>query len=398
MRAARRCGRGFALARRAPRSCAYYTRHERVGFGRGASRRLLGPPRRVRDRCARHRARAADLTSDRRGAARRSCAERRRVFHLCVRGRVSDGSARDRGPDDRQARDACARGGARRRRVAAGRLVPACGRLLGRARAHARDRPDHRRAAQGQAGASRPRGGQPRRASSKPDGGRARGARGSADGRRALDAAAHNARVIWATARIGTALDRVIRTLPLPLRNRLAATILEAVADVHARQVLATVAESPMTWLSADQAQWAPVLAARARRASAALAALPPMERHGLDAVLDVAARLYDAALYFEVHEWLEPHWVTASGPTRETLQGLIQTAVGWQHLANDNVAGARSLLTEGAARLRGQRLGARDLDAFGRATAMAATGLPASAPPPFPERQCDAREREESV
>jgi len=44
---------------------------------------------------------------------------------------------------------------------------------------------------------------------------------------------------------------------------------------------------------------------------------------------LDVAARLYEAALYFEVHEWLEPHWVTACGPTRETLQGLIQTAVG---------------------------------------------------------------------
>jgi hypothetical protein len=179
----------------------------------------------------------------------------------------------------------------------------------------------------------------------------------------------------------------VIRTLPLPLRNRLAATILEAVADVHARQTLARVAESPTTWLSADQAQWAPLLAARARRASDALSALPPSKSHGLDAVLDVAARLYEAALYFEVHEWLEPHWVTASGPTRETLQGLIQTAVGWQHLANNNVAGARSLLTEGAARLRGQRLGARDLDGFGRATATAATRLPAAAPPPFPER-----------
>jgi Domain of unknown function (DUF309) len=179
----------------------------------------------------------------------------------------------------------------------------------------------------------------------------------------------------------------VIRTLPLPLRNRLAATILEAVADVHARQTLARVAESPTTWLSADQAQWAPLLAARARRASDALSALPPSKSHGLDAVLDVAARLYEAALYFEVHEWLEPHWVTAIGPTREALQGLIQTAVGWQHLANDNVAGARSLLPEGAARLRGQRLGARDLDGFGRATAMAATRLPAAAPPPFPER-----------
>jgi hypothetical protein len=190
----------------------------------------------------------------------------------------------------------------------------------------------------------------------------------------------------------------VIRTLPLPLRNRLAATILEAIDDVQARRVLAMLAETPTTWLAQEEGQWAPLLAARARRASEALAALPPPLRHGLDAVLDVAAHLYEAGLYFEVHEWLEPHWMTASGPTRETLQGLIQTAVGWQHLANDNVAGARSLLTEGAARLHGRRLGGRDLDGFGRATAAAAQSLPTAAPPPFPERQHDASEREENV
>jgi hypothetical protein len=190
----------------------------------------------------------------------------------------------------------------------------------------------------------------------------------------------------------------VIRTLPLALRNRLAATILEAVDDVQARRVLATLAEAPATWLAADEGQWAALLAARARRASEALAALPPSSRHGLDAVLDVTARLYEAGLHFEVHEWLEPHWMTASGTTRDALQGLIQTAVGWQHLANDNVAGARSLLTEGAARLRGRRLGARDFDAYGRATAAAATSLPSAAPPPFPERRHDASEREESV
>jgi hypothetical protein len=190
----------------------------------------------------------------------------------------------------------------------------------------------------------------------------------------------------------------VIRTLPQALRNRLAATILEAVDDVQARRVLAMLAETPTTWLQAEESEWAPLLAARARRASDALAALPTPVRHGLDAVLDVAARLYEAGLYFEVHEWLEPHWMTASGPTRETLQGLIQTAVGWQHLANDNVAGARSLLAEGAGRLHGRRLGGRNLDGFGRATAVAAQSLPTAAPPPFPGRHHDASEREESV
>ena len=189
----------------------------------------------------------------------------------------------------------------------------------------------------------------------------------------------------------------MIRTLPLPLRNRLAATILEAVSDARARRALAAVAEAPDTWLGVDERHWAPLLAARARRASDALATLPPATTRGLDGVLDTAARLYEAGLYFEVHEWLEPHWMAASGETREALQGVIQAAVGWQHLANDNVAGARSLLTEAAARLRGQRLGGRDFDAFARATSAAVTGLPAATPPPFPERS-QASEREESV
>ncbi len=188
----------------------------------------------------------------------------------------------------------------------------------------------------------------------------------------------------------------MIRTLPLPLRNRLAATILEAVSDARARRALAAVAEAPDTWLGVDERHWAPLLAARARRASDALATLPPATTRGLDAVLDTAARLYEAGLYFEVHEWLEPHWMAASGETREALQGVIQAAVGWQHLANDNVAGARSLLMDGATRLHGQRLGARDFDGFARATAAASARVPSAAPPPFPCR--DASEREESV
>jgi uncharacterized protein len=178
----------------------------------------------------------------------------------------------------------------------------------------------------------------------------------------------------------------LIRTLPLLLRNRLAATIVEAVADAAARRTLVTLAGAPEAWLAAEERQWAALLASRARRASEALATLVPGERRDLDAVLDAAAALYGAGLYFEVHEWLEPHWMTASGEAREALQGLIQAAVGWQHLANDNVAGARSLLTEAAARLHGRRLGARDFDGFARATADAAASVPTAVPPPFPE------------
>lgn len=196
----------------------------------------------------------------------------------------------------------------------------------------------------------------------------------------------------------------MIPTLPLVLRNRLAATILAAACDAEARRTLTALAQAPQAWLGPDEQQWAPLLTARARRASEALAARAACGERagggcGLDAALDLAATLYAAGLHFELHEWLEPHWLAASGPTREALQGVIQTAVGWQHLANGNVAGARSLLREGAARLRGRRLGARDFDAFARATAQAAARVPSAVPPPFPERSSDASaRREESV
>lgn len=81
----------------------------------------------------------------------------------------------------------------------------------------------------------------------------------------------------------------------------------------------------------------------------------------------------------------LEPHWLVARDEAREALQGLIQIAVGWQHLANGNVAGARSLLSDGAARLHGGRLAGVDFDPFARAALDAVTRLPTATPPAFP-------------
>ena len=61
---------------------------------------------------------------------------------------------------------------------------------------------------------------------------------------------------------------------------------------------------------------------------------------------------------------------------------------MAFQHLANGNLAGARSLLVEAGARLHGRRLLGRDLDAFARAAGEAATRVAESRPvvaPPFP-------------
>ncbi len=68
---------------------------------------------------------------------------------------------------------------------------------------------------------------------------------------------------------------------------------------------------------------------------------------------LSAAGALFNAELFFEVHEILEPAWHGSQGPLRTFLQGLIQVAVGFHHRASGNRGGAASLLAEGNAKLR---------------------------------------------
>jgi len=182
-------------------------------------------------------------------------------------------------------------------------------------------------------------------------------------------------------------------TLPLSLRNRLAVLILDALHDGAARRGLEAVAAVCADPRALDPAGpppegfpaelfdrgadgWriregfgphAAAFGERAARAARALAdrplsaADPPLRPVGLAE----AATLFDAGLYFETHEVLEPFWMRAEGAEREALQGLIQVAVGFQHLANGNLEGARALLRDGATKLAGHRLDGRDTNAF---------------------------------
>lgn len=183
----------------------------------------------------------------------------------------------------------------------------------------------------------------------------------------------------------------MIPTLPLPLRNRLSETILAAFHDARAREELASLTRSDAVerWLAGADRRWAWSLTERARRAGDVLAGRPLRRPDvAVAAALDDAALLFDAGLHFEVHELLEPHWAASVDDVREALQGLIQAAVGFQHLANGNRAGARSLLAEAGERLHRRRLLGRDLDPFARATADMADAVDAGAPvvpPPFP-------------
>ena len=175
----------------------------------------------------------------------------------------------------------------------------------------------------------------------------------------------------------------MIPTLPLEPRNRLARLVLAALSDDDARHELAALATADVApaWLG-NHPEHHERLRARARAAFDALSRCPTMRVLSLDDGLVAAAALFDAGLGFEVHEVLEPFWAEAVGDARQALQGLIQIAVGYQHLANANLAGARSLISDGAARLRRSSLEELDLIAF--ADAVDATGVA----PPFPKRR----------
>jgi Domain of unknown function (DUF309) len=193
-------------------------------------------------------------------------------------------------------------------------------------------------------------------------------------------------------------------SLPLPLRNRLSELIVDSCHDADARRALEMLAglgadgraisggvgvpeRFPLDWfesrsgelrIKSGWTQHAGELRERAGRAWHVLGGRPldPPDAP-LGSILEAAALLFDARLYFEVHELLEPYWTQAKGAEREALQGLIQIAVGYQHFANGNEAGARALLAEGAARLHGRALGAAELEPFAHAVARSAASLP---------------------
>jgi len=110
-------------------------------------------------------------------------------------------------------------------------------------------------------------------------------------------------------------------------------------------------------------------VAARAARALSLFVGRPlDLPDAPLGTALGQAALLFDGRLYFEVHELLEPYWLRAMGRDRETIQGLIQVAVGFHHLANANTVGARALLHDGATKLLGRDIEGVNVDAFARA------------------------------
>src|SRR4029453_12825344 len=158
---------------------------------------------------------------------------------------------------------------------------------------------------------------------------------------------------------------------PLPLRNALATLCCDALDADDAYAALAWLA-SPDLAPSRDAAGRA--AAAHRRRG---MRPDDPITRAVVQAVA-----LWNERLFFEVHEVLEAVWQRETGDRRQALQGLIQVAVAYHHLAHGNPRGARTLLREGRVRLAATPSGTLplvDVDRLLAATAPDETALATS-------------------
>jgi hypothetical protein len=59
------------------------------------------------------------------------------------------------------------------------------------------------------------------------------------------------------------------------------------------------------------------------------------------DELYTTAGLLWDQALFFECHEWLEPFWFRAEGNTKKLIQALIRAAATFVLLEADRESGA---------------------------------------------------------
>lgn len=80
--------------------------------------------------------------------------------------------------------------------------------------------------------------------------------------------------------------------------------------------------------------------------------ALRTLARHpappGRRGIVRRGAALFNAGLFFECHEYLEPAWRRASGADRSFYHGIILVAAAFYHHEKGNLHGARIKLTEG--------------------------------------------------
>ncbi|GJN28413.1 hypothetical protein PR202_gb16531 [Eleusine coracana subsp. coracana] len=81
----------------------------------------------------------------------------------------------------------------------------------------------------------------------------------------------------------------------------------------------------------------------------------------------DEAVALFNRGEFHACHDVVEELWHDAEDPARTLLHGILQCAVGFHHLFNQNHRGAMMELGEGLCKLRKLQLGEDDAEPFSR-------------------------------
>jgi predicted metal-dependent hydrolase len=87
------------------------------------------------------------------------------------------------------------------------------------------------------------------------------------------------------------------------------------------------------------------------------------MELNDPDTLLEQGVAAFNAGEYYDAHEYWEELWSEHQLPDRVFIQGLIQLAVGYFHLTNDNLTGARSLFAKALPKLEQASSNQRNLN-----------------------------------
>jgi hypothetical protein len=139
---------------------------------------------------------------------------------------------------------------------------------------------------------------------------------------------------------------------------------LQPVPETERERVLALLEKHPLlswdprggsggvTLSSVFASEWNEIVA-KLIQYGAALAEWKPNETASTQTnALRKGVLLFNYRLFFEVHEVLEAQWVNETGEEKRFFQGLIQIAVAFYHLGNNNLRGALSLLQDGMAKI----------------------------------------------
>jgi hypothetical protein len=80
------------------------------------------------------------------------------------------------------------------------------------------------------------------------------------------------------------------------------------------------------------------------QRLAAYAAVLAVLASKAVTDPLDIAMVIWDHHLFFETHEFLEPHWMVARGDEKRLLQAMIRAAGTYVHLEQGNLTAARRI------------------------------------------------------